>query len=65
MTHAYNYDTQQWLSGAEAESERERQNREDRALLERPRGADYARFMGLTDHNKAMLIVRLKAELGQ
>lgn len=63
MNAAFNYDTQEWVVGKEADAERKRQVSEELALLRGPRGEQYAKFCGGDCPDREAMIARLEMEL--
>ncbi len=59
----YDYDTQQWVSGAAAISLRRSQLEQSLAAFTGPRGAEYARFNGLTKIEAANAVAQIRDEL--
>jgi hypothetical protein len=57
---AYNYDTQQWVTGPGALALRIKQLEEELALFKSPRGEEYARCIGAYRENA---IARIEMEL--
>lgn len=51
---AYNYDTQQWETGAAAAATRRKQLREELDLLKGPEGVRFAEFSGIPDITAAI-----------
>ena len=58
----YNYNTQEWETGQEADRVRLEQLREELAIIEGPKGADYLAFTGSTETTD-VVASRIRAEI--
>lgn len=61
--NAYDYDSQQWKTGSKAAALHLAQSKETLDLLTGPRGAEYARFIGLDPSAAKNMISRLTQQI--